>query len=109
MTTRKSTDMDNTMRITIPWKPGMAVMLKDGRYVPDGVIDYLADSLEDLKHLAADGHQVEIVNGWVLVNYCQVDGYWFMIDGPEKVRRFHKERWTMDDITERIALEDRDA
>lgn len=43
MTTRKSTDMDNTMRITIPWKPGMAVMLKDGRYVPDGVIDYLAE------------------------------------------------------------------
>lgn len=29
--------MDNTMRITIPWKPGMAVMLKDGRSVPDGV------------------------------------------------------------------------
>lgn len=29
-----------------------------------------------------------------------------MIDGPKKVRRFHKERWTMDDITERIAIED---
>lgn len=27
--------MDNTMRITIPWKPGMAVMLKDGRSMPD--------------------------------------------------------------------------
>ena len=35
--------MDNTMRITIPWKPGMAVMLKDGRSVPDGVADYLAE------------------------------------------------------------------
>lgn len=35
--------MDNTMKITIPWKPGMTVMLKDGRYVPDGVIDYLAE------------------------------------------------------------------
>lgn len=34
--------MDNTMRITIPWKPGMTVMLKDGRYVPDDtVVDYL--------------------------------------------------------------------
>lgn len=36
--------MDNTMRITIPWKPGMAVMLKDGRHVPDDVIDYLAEN-----------------------------------------------------------------
>lgn len=35
--------MDNTMRITIPWRPGMAVMLKDGRSVPDGVADYLAE------------------------------------------------------------------
>lgn len=70
---------------------------------------YDGDSLEDLKHLAADGHQVEIVDGWVFVNHCQVDGYWFMIDGPEKVRRFFKERWTMDDITERIALEDGNA
>lgn len=70
---------------------------------------YDGDDFEDLKHLAADGHQVEIVDGWVFVNHCQVDRYWFMIDGPKKVRRFHKERWTMDDITERIALEDRDA
>ena len=36
--------MDNTMRITIPWRPGMAVMLKDGRSVPDGVADYLAEN-----------------------------------------------------------------
>lgn len=36
--------MDNTMRITIPWRPGMAVMLKDGRHVPDDVIDYLAEN-----------------------------------------------------------------
>ena len=69
---------------------------------------YDGDDFEDLKHLGADGHQIEIVNGWVFVNHCQVDGYWFMIDGPKKVRRFHKERWTMDDITERIALEDRE-
>lgn len=70
---------------------------------------YDGDDFEDLKHLAADGHKVEIVDGRVFVNYCQVDGYWFMIAGPKKVRRFHKKRWTMDDITERIALEDRNA
>lgn len=36
--------MDNTMQITIPWRPGMAVMLKDGRSGPDdSVVDYLAD------------------------------------------------------------------
>lgn len=35
--------MDNTMRITIPWRPGMVVMLKDGRSMPDGVADYLAE------------------------------------------------------------------
>ena len=29
-----------------------------------------------------------------------------MIDGPKKVRRFFKETWSMDDITERIAPED---
>lgn len=44
--------MDNTMRITIPWKPGMAVMLKDGRYVPDGVIDYLAEQGVSLERIA---------------------------------------------------------
>lgn len=32
------------MRITIPWKPGMIVMLKDGRSMPDkSVIDFLAE------------------------------------------------------------------
>lgn len=69
---------------------------------------YDGDSLEDLKHLAADGHQVEIFEGWVFVDYCSVNEYWFMIDGPKKVRRFFKETWTMEQITERIAKEDRD-
>lgn len=68
---------------------------------------YDGDSLEDLRCLAADGHQVEIVEGWVFVNYCSVNEYWFMIAGPKKVRRFFKETWTMDDITEHIAKEDR--
>ena len=32
------------MRITIPWKPGMAVMLKDGRFMPDeSVVQFLAE------------------------------------------------------------------
>ena len=32
------------MRITIPWKPGMTVMLKDDRSEPDkSVIDFLAE------------------------------------------------------------------
>lgn len=44
--------MDNTMRITIPWRPGMAVMLKDGRHVPDGVIDYLAEQGIGLERIA---------------------------------------------------------
>ena len=70
---------------------------------------YDGDDFEDLKHLAADGHKVEIVEGWVFVNYCSVSEYWFMIDGPKKVRRFFKDTWSMDDITERIALEDRNA
>lgn len=39
-TTRKCTDMDNTMRITIPWKPGMAVMLKDGFLVNPSTLPY---------------------------------------------------------------------
>ena len=29
--------MDNTIRIAIPWKPGMTVMLKDGRSEPDEI------------------------------------------------------------------------
>lgn len=70
---------------------------------------YDGDDFDDLKHLAADGHKVEIVEGWVFVNYCSVNEYWFMIDGPKKVRRFFKETWSMDDITERISLEDRNA
>lgn len=43
--------MDNTMRITIPWKPGMAVMLKDGRSMPDGVADYLAERGVNLERI----------------------------------------------------------
>lgn len=43
--------MDNTMRIAIPWRPGMTVMLKDGRYVPDGVIDYLAEQGVNLERI----------------------------------------------------------
>lgn len=39
-TTRKCTDMDNTMQITIPWKPGMAVMLKDGFLVNPSTLPY---------------------------------------------------------------------
>lgn len=53
---------------------------------------YDGDDFEDLKHLAADGHKVEIVEGWVFVNYCSVNEY-----------------RSMNDITERIALEDRNA
>lgn len=43
--------MDNTMRITIPWRPGMAVMLEGGRSVPDGVVDYLAERGVDLERI----------------------------------------------------------
>lgn len=44
--------MDNTMRITIPWRPGMAVMLKDGRSVPDeSVVDYLAENGVNLERI----------------------------------------------------------
>lgn len=36
--------MDNTMKITIPWKPGMTVMLKDGRYeLDESVVRFLAE------------------------------------------------------------------
>lgn len=32
------------MQITIPWKPGMTVMLKDGRSEPDkSAVDFLAE------------------------------------------------------------------
>ena len=48
--------MDNTMRITIPWRPGMAVMLKDGRSVPDeSVVDYLAENGVNLERIE-DGY-----------------------------------------------------
>lgn len=67
---------------------------------------YDGDSLEDLIALAADGHKVEFLGGRVFVNQLFVGGYWFMIAG-KKVRRFFKETWSMDDITEHIALEDR--
>lgn len=67
---------------------------------------YDGDSFEDLKHLAADGHKVEIIDGRVFVNQWFVDGYWFVIAGPRKIRRFFKGTWSMDDITEKIAKED---
>lgn len=52
-TTRKSTDMSNTMRITIPWKPGMAVMLKDGHSAPDeSVVQFLAEQGVNLERIA---------------------------------------------------------
>lgn len=69
---------------------------------------YNGDSFDDLVELAADGHKVEILGGRVFVNQWFVGGYWFMIAGPKKVRRFFKATWTMDDITEHIAKEDRD-
>lgn len=44
--------MDNTMRITIPWKPGMAVMLKDGRSMPDeSTVQFLAENGIDLERI----------------------------------------------------------
>ena len=44
--------MDNTMRITIPWKPGMTVMLKDGRSEPDkSAIDFLAENGVSLERI----------------------------------------------------------
>lgn len=69
---------------------------------------YDGDSLEDLVALAADGHRVEILGGRVFVNQWFVGGYRFTIAGPRKIRRFFKETWSMDDITERSAVEDRD-
>lgn len=40
------------MRITIPWKPGMTVMLKDGRPMPDkSVIDFLAEQGIKLEYI----------------------------------------------------------
>lgn len=45
--------MDNTMRITIPWKPGMTVMLKDGHSVPDeSVVRFLAEHGVGLDRIA---------------------------------------------------------
>nr|DAD93086.1 MAG TPA: hypothetical protein [Siphoviridae sp. ctHEr2] len=47
------------MRITIPWKPGMTVMLKDGRSEPDkSAIDFLA------KH----GIKLEYIEGGFVVS-----------------------------------------
>ena len=44
--------MDNTMRITVPWKPGMAIMLKDGRSMPDeSVVQFLAENGVDLERI----------------------------------------------------------
>lgn len=45
--------MDDTMRITIPWKPGMAVMLKDGRSEPDEIaVQFLAEHGVGLERIA---------------------------------------------------------
>lgn len=45
--------MDNTMRITIPWKPGMVVMLKDDRSMPgEGVVQFLAEHGVGLERIA---------------------------------------------------------
>ena len=45
--------MDNTMRITIPWKPGMTVMLKDGRYeLDESVVRFLAEHGIGLERIA---------------------------------------------------------
>lgn len=68
---------------------------------------YDGDSFEDLAELAADGHRVEIIGGRVFVNQWCVGGYWFMIAGPRKIRRFFKETWTMQQITDHIANENR--
>ena len=43
------------MQITIPWKPGMTVMLKDGRSEPDkSVIEYLAENGVILERIEGD-------------------------------------------------------
>ena len=53
MTTRRSTDMGNAMRIAIPWKPGMTVMLKDGRSEPDeSAVQFLAEHGVELERIA---------------------------------------------------------
>lgn len=45
--------MDNTMRIAIPWKPGMTVMLKDGRSEPDEIaVQFLAEHDVGLERIA---------------------------------------------------------
>lgn len=70
---------------------------------------YDGDCFDDLVELAADGHRVEILGGRVFVNQWFVGGYRFMIAGPRKIRRFFKETWSMEQITEHIAKENRDA
>ena len=45
--------MDNTIRIAIPWKPGMTVMLKDGRSEPDEIaVQFLAEHDVRLERIA---------------------------------------------------------
>ena len=45
--------MDNTIRIAIPWKPGMTVMLKDGRSEPDEIaVQFLAEHDVGLERIA---------------------------------------------------------
>lgn len=45
--------MDNTMRITIPWKPGMTVMLKDGCSESDEIaVRFLAEHGVGLERIA---------------------------------------------------------
>ena len=45
--------MGNTMKITIPWKPGMTVILKDGRSEPDEcAVRFLAEHSVGLERIA---------------------------------------------------------
>lgn len=45
--------MDNTIRIAIPSKPGMTVMLKDGRSEPDEIaVQFLAEHDVGLERIA---------------------------------------------------------
>lgn len=45
--------MDNTIRIAIPWKAGMTVMLKDGHSEPDEIaVQFLAEHDVGLERIA---------------------------------------------------------
>jgi len=56
--------MDNTMRIAIPWKPGMTVMLKDGRVVTGAWIIFVEgehDFRNPGKHRMSERQAEELV------------------------------------------------